>query len=178
VEQAAGTFLDYVGERLDGVNVPEDKFEEAAEAIYEEAVQLYGPERERIVHEFASKLAQEGVTEIPAGQLDEVIATIDWQAWATATDAAVSGWVRSLDPAAGVPKNYSVAARMAEHGPLASTVQALREAGWSLEQIMPRSPSEAVLVNNTRRTAQLPGLTKNDYRKGGSVTARMFGSEL
>jgi hypothetical protein len=177
-DQATATFLDYVGERLEGVNVPEDKYDEAPEAIYEEAVQLYGPERDQIVHEFASKLAQEGVTEIPAEQLDEIIATIDWQAWTTATDSAISGWVRSIDPATGVPKNYSVAARMAEHGPLPSTVQAFREAGWTPEQITPRSPREAVLANDTRRFQSIPGSTKSDYRKGASVTARLFGSEL
>jgi hypothetical protein len=170
--------LHWIGSEFEQAGVPEDRFDEGAEAVLEQGAALFGQERERIAREFVQTLADGGVTEIPPEQLREIEGLIDAQAATDATIRALGEWIRSLDPGSAVPRNYSVTNRLFRDGPLPSTVQALREAGFAPEEIVPRSPSEAVLLNDTRRRAQPAGSSRVDYRKGGSVTARLFGSEL
>jgi hypothetical protein len=81
------------------------------------------------VAEFVQTLTDGGVTELSPEQVAEISALVDAQAAVEATTRALGEWVRSLDAAAAVPKNYSVANRLAQLGPLPSTVQAARGQG-------------------------------------------------
>jgi hypothetical protein len=179
IEQTTGQLLDWMGGEFEKSGVPEDRFDEGAEAVLELAAGLFEQELERVgsergqherdqlVADYSQQLAAAGYTKLQPEDAAALSAEIDGLAEQriaalAATDATVRAlgqWVRSLDPEAGL-RNYSVAKRMAEQGPLPSTRQAFREAGWTAAQIQPRSPSEAVSMH--------------DYRKGGTVTARAF----
>jgi hypothetical protein len=179
IEQTTGQLLDWMGTQFEQAGVPEDRFDEGAEAVLELAGGLFEQELERvgsergqherdqIVDDYSRQLAAAGYTKLSAEDAAALSAEIDGVAEqrvaalaaSDATVRALGEWIRSLDPGAAV-KNYSVAKRMAEQGPLPSTRQAFREAGYAPEQIQPRSPSEAVSMH--------------DYRKGGTVTARAF----
>jgi hypothetical protein len=197
-EATTSRLLDWMGGEFEKSGVPEDRFDEGAEAVLELAAGLFEGELERvgsergqherdqIVADYVRLLEAAGYTTLRPEDAAALSAEIDGLAEqrvaglaaSDATVRALGEWIRSLDPGAAV-KNYSVAKRMAEQGPLPSTRQAFREAGWTPEQIQPRSPSEAVLANDTRRNPQPPGSTKTDYRRDKrSVTMRTFGSEL
>jgi hypothetical protein len=158
IQDQAARILDWQAAQFDAAKVPEDMWDEGHEVAHEKAVEFYPQEVERVADELWQTLRDGGVTEehimaIPEQQAQELLSKIYAQAAMDATIKATSWWIRSLDPAAGVPKNYSVANRISREGPLPSTVQAFREAGWAPEQIEPRSVGEA--------------LTQHDYRKTG-----------
>jgi hypothetical protein len=179
IEATTSRLLDWMGGEFEQAGVPEDRFDEGAGAVLELAAGLFEQELERvgsergqherdqIVAHYVQLLEAVGYTTLQPEDAAALSAEIDGLAEQriaalAATDATVRAlgqWVRSLDPEAGL-RNYSVAKRMAEQGPLPSTRQAFREAGWTAAQIQPRSPSEAVSMH--------------DYRKGGTVTARAF----
>jgi hypothetical protein len=163
IEAKTGELLDWMGQQFEAAGVPEDRYDEGAEAVLEMGAELFQPERDRITRDFVQTLVEGGVTEIPPEQLAEIEALIDAQAATDATSRALSDWIRSLDPAAAVPKNYSVSNRIARDGPLPSTVQAAREQGWDPGPLPARSPGEAVRAHDYRGNKQ-------------SVTQRLFGS--
>jgi hypothetical protein len=171
IEAKTGELLDWMGKEFEQAGVPEDRFDEGAEAVLELGAELFGQERDRILRDFEQTLNEGGVTaeqitQITPEQAAEILALVDATAAIDATVRALSEWIRSLDPAAAVPKNYSVTNRITRDGPLPSTVQAFREAGWAPEQIAPRSVGEAV------------AMTRNDYRGDKrSVAQRMFGGQ-
>jgi hypothetical protein len=160
IQDQTAKILDWQARQFEAANVPDDRWDEGHEATHEKAVELYPQEVERVADELWQTLRDGGVTEedimaIPEPQAQELLSKIYAQAATDATIKATSWWIRSLDPAAGVPKNYSVADRISREGPLPSTRQAFLEAGWAPEDIQPRSVGEA--------------LTQHDYRRGGKA---------